>query len=271
MTRLLGTRESAREKLEERVRLGKQIKNRAIRSENALAHARKDQHIWSDYNATLLSTLFDDSTFVDEYSRIRITSSITGQDLEYYVNEFRKDIAVNIVRLESILERLELIPEDLNEQSFNKPLSGNKIFIVHGHDDAARESVARFVDKLGIETIILHERPNSGRTIIEKFEHEAADIGFAIILLTPDDVGASATEPDKLKPRARQNVILELGYFIGKLGRSRVCPLYKGELELPSDIFGVVYVPMDSGDGWHLKLARELKAANFAIDPSKIL
>lgn len=270
MTRLLITRESAREKLQERVRLGKQIKNRAIRSENALAHARKDQHIWSDYNATLLSTLFDDSTFVDEYSRIRITSSISGQDLEYNVNEFRKDIAVNIVRLESILERLELIPEDLNEQSFNKPLSGNKVFIVHGHDEAARESVARFIERIELTSIILHERPNSGRTIIEKFEQEAADIGFSIILLTPDDFVTSGSSPNDPKNRARQNVIFELGYFMGKLGRQRVALMYKGELELPSDIFGIVYVPMDANDGWRLKLAGELKAAGFAIDLNKI-
>lgn len=121
------------------------------------------------------------------------------------------------------------------------------VFLVHGHDNAVKESVARFLEKLDLRPIILHEQPNKGRTIIEKFEAHS-DVGFAVVLLTPDDVGAVKAEADRVNPRARQNVILELGYFTGKLGRARVCALYTGEVEIPSDIHGVIYIRFDEGE-----------------------
>ncbi len=126
------------------------------------------------------------------------------------------------------------------------PISGKKVFLVHGHDDSARESVARFLEKLSLEPIILHEQPNEGKTIIEKVERHA-EVAHAVVLLTPDDVGAVTTESENLQLRARQNVILELGYFLGKLGRNRVAALRKGELEKPSDYDGVIYIPLDPG------------------------
>lgn len=113
------------------------------------------------------------------------------------------------------------------------------------------------------------QQPNEGRTIIEKFE-DHADVGFAIVLMTPDDVGALVKEKDKLKPRARQNVIMELGFFLGKLGRKRVCALHK-DVEIPSDYKGVLYVPMDKQGGWQLKLATEIKAAGIEIDLNKVM
>lgn len=139
------------------------------------------------------------------------------------------------------------------------------VFIVHGHDDAVRESVARYIERLGLRPIILHEQASQGRTIIEKLEYHA-DVKFAVVLLTPDDVGAAQGESNLLKQRARQNVVLELGFFVGKLGRQRVCAIHKGQVELPSDYVGVVYLPFDDSGGWRLILARELKAAGFAVD-----
>lgn len=147
--------------------------------------------------------------------------------------------------------------------------NGSDIFIVHGHDEAAKESVARFVEKLGIEAIILHEQPNAGRTIIEKFE-DHSNVGFAIVLLTPDDIGAPKDRTNETKPRARQNVILELGYFMGKLGRGRVCALYKEGVEIPSDYQGVLYIPMDSAGAWRMALAKEIKNAGIDVDLNKL-
>jgi len=108
------------------------------------------------------------------------------------------------------------------------------------------------------------------RTVIEKIERYAA-VSFATVLLTPDDVGASASSPAQIRPRVRQNVILELGYFVGRLGRNRVCALHRGPLELPSDYLGVVYVPLDDGGGWRLQLAKELREAGFEIDMNRAL
>jgi len=143
-----------------------------------------------------------------------------------------------------------------------------KVFVVHGQDTGAREAVARFLERTGFEPIVLHEQPNQGRTIIEKFEEHSA-VGFAVVLLTPDDLGGIAG--GAMQPRARQNVILELGYFIGRLGRDKVCALKSGDLELPSDIFGVVWTPLDAGGGWKVSLARELQAAGFEVDWNKAM
>jgi hypothetical protein len=107
-----------------------------------------------------------------------------------------------------------------------------RVFVVHGHDEGTREAVARLLERLDFKPIILHEQANQGRTIIEKVEAHG-DVAFAVILLTPDDEGCAAGSTPE--PRPRQNVLLELGYFIGRLGRGRVCALRRGEMELPTD------------------------------------
>lgn len=137
----------------------------------------------------------------------------------------------------------------------------NEVFIVHGHNEGVRESVARFLQKGGLKPIILHEIANQGRMVLQKFL-DSSNVGFAVILMTPDDFGAATgKEP---KPRARQNVILELGYFIGKLGQSRVCALKSGDIELPTDILGIGWTSLDNG-AWHVPLWRELKAAGYDV------
>ena len=141
----------------------------------------------------------------------------------------------------------------------------NEVFVVHGRDDGAKDAVARFLEKLGLQPMILHEQPNKGRTIIEKFE-QYAQVGFAVVLLTPDDKCSSRAEEGKNSFRARQNVIFELGYFIGRLGRSRTCALFKGDIEIPSDYDGVLYVKMDENGAWQMKLVSELKEAGFQVD-----
>ena len=144
----------------------------------------------------------------------------------------------------------------------------NKVFIVHGHDGEARETVARFLTNIGLEPIILHEQANRGMTIIEKVEANS-EVGFAVVLLTPDDEGcAKGGTPE---PRARQNVLLELGYFIGRLGRDKVCALKRGHVEIPSDFAGVVWETMDTTSGWKSALGRELKAAGYRIDWNRVM
>jgi predicted nucleotide-binding protein len=123
------------------------------------------------------------------------------------------------------------------------------------------------VERLGLEAVILHEQAGRSRTIIEKLE-DHSDVDFAVILLTPDDVGAAKADEANLKPRARQNVILELGYFVGKLGRDRVCALWADGVELPSDVLGVQYIELRTG--WELELGRELRAAGLDIDMNKL-
>jgi predicted nucleotide-binding protein len=147
----------------------------------------------------------------------------------------------------------------------------NSVFLVHGHDEGAKHSVARFLEQLGIAPVILQEQINRGMTVIEKFEDFASRAGFAVVLMTPDDFGyPSGREQDK-QSRPRQNVVLELGYFAARLGRSKTLVLTKGEIEMPSDVFGLVYERMDNNQGWKMRLAQELKSAGFPVDLNKTL
>jgi predicted nucleotide-binding protein len=146
------------------------------------------------------------------------------------------------------------------------PELGHRVFLVHGHDEGVLHEVARFLEKLKHDPIVLKEEPGKGRTIIEKFEDYASEVGFVVVLLTPDDRGGPADKPyEDQQLRARQNVVLELGYFIGKLCRNRVCALRAPDVEIPSDYSGVQYVSLD-GAGWRWKLAKEMKAAGLDVD-----
>lgn len=186
-------------------------------------------------------------------------------------NDYTRDITKRILKecrsqLQEVVPKLEALPPNRPET----PMDKSKVFIVHGHDDAAKEAAARFVENLGFKAIILHEQASSGKTIIEKIEANS-NVGFGIVLYTPCDLGRSKEEKDQLKPRARQNVVFEHGYLMGKIGRENVCALVKGDIEKPTDISGVVYIPMDEGDGWKLAVAKEMKKSGYDVDFNKIL
>lgn len=144
----------------------------------------------------------------------------------------------------------------------------SKVFIVHGRDDSAKVDAARFIERLGFEAIILHEQASSGQTIIEKIETHT-NVGFAIILYTPCDIGGLTSEAQR--PRARQNVVFEHGYLIGKLGRHSVSALVKGDVEIPNDISGIVYVPLDQHGAWRVALAKELRTAGYPVDMNRVV
>jgi predicted nucleotide-binding protein len=144
-------------------------------------------------------------------------------------------------------------------------IDSRKIFIVHGHDEGLKNEVALSLSRLSLPPIILHEQTGKGRTIIEKFEAYSL-VPYAVVLLTPDDIGGK--EANDLKPRARQNVVLELGYFYGTLRREFVCCLNKG-VEIPSDSLGIEYIPYDASGAWKIKLAKELSEV-FEIDMNRL-
>lgn len=149
------------------------------------------------------------------------------------------------------------------------PADRSKVFIVHGRDNLAKIEAARFVERLGLIAVILHEQANAGKTIIEKIE-EHTNVGFALVLYTPCDVGCLA-HGNNQQSRARQNVVFEHGYLTAKLGRKNVCALVKGEIEIPNDISGVVYIPLDDNSAWHFSVAKELKSSGYKIDINDIL
>ncbi|SEG31897.1 Predicted nucleotide-binding protein containing TIR-like domain [Halpernia humi] len=179
--------------------------------------------------------------------------------------EKQKDIIIS-----SLTACLRILPKtgELKKQIVTPDLDLSKVFIVHGHDALLKTEVARFIEKLNLTPIILHEQASSGKTIIEKIE-DNSNVGFGVVLYTPCDVGAIKGEPKKLNPRARQNVIFEHGFLIGKIGRKNVCALVKGNVEKPNDISGVVYISTD--DDWKLILSKELRNSGYSIDMNLVI
>jgi len=204
-----------------------------------------------------------------------LTVWFTGMPEPDYKSETRQKISEAKAMLGQAIKALKADLEDLppvatapapKAPKARSIAHQSRVFLVHGHDEAVRETVARFLEKLGIQVIILHEQANGGRTIIEKIEHNS-DVGMAIVLLTPDDVGGKSG--GQMQPRVRQNVLLELGYFIGALGRHKVCALRCGDVDIPTDFAGVVWTEM-SGE-WKTALARELKVAGYEVDWNKVM
>ncbi|MFZ3326146.1 MAG: nucleotide-binding protein, partial [Methylocella sp.] len=194
-------------------------------------------------------------------------------------DEFQASIARSKARSIALLgQAIKSLDEQLEERSSNPPvnqaapettrLPSRKVFLVHGRDNDAKNEVARFLGKIGLEEIILHERPNSGRHLLTKFQEESEGASFAVVLITPDDEGGLSGEAPR--KRARQNVVFELGFFIGKLGAARVAPLVKGDVEKPSDFDGVGYITLDPAGAWKGLLARELKAAKVPFEAEKV-
>ena len=265
------SRGEAYKRIKARIEEGQLLRRRSIGTDSGLDKARMESQNWSKCNIDLLITLFDTPAQADEYKNCdRLLSYVIEPRTVHLpgwrqsqISKYQMDMKCSISKLEEICDQLERFddPSDISQR---------EVFIVHGRDNEAKISVAGFIKKLGLEPIILDEQPNSGLTIIEKFAQHASNVGFAIVLITPDDVGALKDE-DELQPRARQNVILELGYFLHRLGRERVCVLHKGKVELPSDMQGILYVPMNNPNEWQLQLAKEMKQAGLPINPEKLL
>ena len=175
---------------------------------------------------------------------------------------------------------LEVLNEQLKNYSFSDLSNtkqktkkmGNKIFIVHGHDEEAKITIARMIEQLGFESIILHEQADDGNTIIEKLESYTSQASYAIVLYTECDIARTkGKSEEENRFRARQNVVFEHGLFIGNLGRKNVCALVKGNVEIPSDINGIVYISMDSAGAWKLQLCKNMKSAGIDVDLNKLV
>ena len=192
-----------------------------------------------------------------------------------HAEEAPRDAGV-LSALADINERLKGLEYRLSTSSGDgkaeRPYS-RRVFIVHGHDGELKNELARLLDRLQFEPVILHELADRGDTIFAKLTGEMSDVGFAFVLLTPDDVGGSGPPSDTLKPRARQNVVFEHGLFVGHLRSDRVCAITKGEVELPSDLHGVLYKPIHSGGSLAtitFDIVKELRAAGYEVDANRL-
>lgn len=273
---LIISRDAFKESIERRIVLGQELLDTSVTTITHLYDLESNFVKWDAFNSELLKASFDNSE--NEY-RIAYNQSTFGfvnlgpsNPSDDYKDLIRR-INIKVRRLEELHEQTTLlrVSNKVNniDEEFSKKIDERKVFVVHGHDDLSKETVARLISTIGLTPLILHELPNAGKTIIEKFESNTEDVGFAVVLLTNDDIGRSQDEKD-YKIRARQNVILELGYFIGKLGRNRVVPLYDEGVELPSDLSGIVYIPLDKSGAWKYRLSKELQHAGYKIDLNKI-
>jgi predicted nucleotide-binding protein len=190
-----------------------------------------------------------------------------GRLLPFLSETVESEIAI----LQSIHDRLAIwVPKAVPKPAApGQPNPGDPIFIVHGSDTLRAERVARLVtNATGHDTIILREQPSLGQTLIEKFEQHATTACYAVVILTPDDEGGRQGQNTR-NPRGRQNVIFEMGYFYGILGRSRVSVLLYQGVEKPSDVDGVAYIDFDDHGAWKMELLRELQHAQIRVDMSR--
>lgn len=222
---------------------------------------------WKTKTERLLIRIYGENSF--EHQRLKKTSfSLSICTFDTPDSAWIKACKEGLEETKAILSTyLDEIKDDSQIEENNIIVNKNytKVFVVHGHDGELREAVCRLVERQGIEPIVLNQQANQGKTIIEKFEGNS-DVQSAICLFTADDDGKSKTE-EELKKRARQNVVFESGYFIGKLGRENVVFIADKDIEIPSDMSGIVY---SNRDEWRFNLLKELKAIGFQIDYNKL-
>ncbi len=213
----------------------------------------------------------EDSPLVADFRKVTYSASfyVSGMDTSGYRPAGVKKVIALLEAAKSELalrDELEAVVVADGSTGGEASTEKGRMFIVHGHDDTRKHELARALQALtGAQPIILHEQPNGGRSIMEKLEAYAGSAGFAVALFTADDLGR-AKDARVDSPRARQNVVLEAGYFAGLLGRSHVVVLHESGVEIPSDLAGIAYVPLDNAGAWKLKVAHEIANAGFMVD-----
>lgn len=273
------SRDEAKTRLQERIEKGLDLKQRRVETRETFETLMNDYSKWNSFNSELLKRVFTTDELAKEYDYWGVgVMSMYEPSLGEKIADAYKDIDKKIHRIDSIIERLELIPLGASvqthapvQQSSPAQPRTKKVFVVHGRDEIAKTNLEVFLHEVGLEPVVLHRQADEGMTIIEKFEKHS-EVGYAFILLTPDEVAYLASEESKPEGertkefRSRPNVIFEFGYFVGKLGRSRVCCLYTGNVSLPSDVSGMIYKRYEKSiEEVAYGVIKDLKASGYAI------
>lgn len=274
--KIMGRRSDVRDVLVTRIAKGKELLGTSVQSDAQLEELSVQHMQWNDYNRTFLENSFTTDEARKDYDAFPGFATISygyepPEPLQERIAAVMTSIKSKVLRLTSLLNKLDVIPEEnpssqTQEQGTVQTKSSNSVFLVHGHNDTMLAEVQVFLRKLKLRPIVLKDEPSKGQTVIEKLESNS-DVSYAIVLLTADDDGRERDTAD-WKPRARQNAVLELGYFMGHLGRKNVCAIYEKGVELPSDFDGIVYI--DSAN-WQLPLSKELRSAGLKFDPQDVL
>lgn len=273
-------RDEAKRRLVERIERGQELTKVQINTEEGLETASHEYQKWSAFNTELLKQLFTTVALSKEYAWWGIAFVSMGREsLGQRIAKHHESVTEKLRRLDSIVERLEIYPlaasvqmAEVAEHTTAEAISrSKKVFVVHGHDEVAKTNLEVFLHEIGLEPIVLHRQADEGLTVIEKFEKHA-DVGYAFVLLTPDEVAYLAKDEPvddsqrKKEKRARPNVIFEFGYFVGRLGRSRVCCVYTGDVTLPSDLNGLIYKRFEKSiEEVAYSIMKDLKAAGYDV------
>jgi len=282
-SRLKKSREEASIRLADRITAGNALLARRVNTREEYDDLCRDEKRWHETNRRLLESLFNGGQLLREYEDQQHSpyDGAFDETIPQFIKTEKKIIQRLITKLEAIRDGLQYMEEPQPAQvTFPRPdilpqKDVPKVFLVHGRDVPAAHSVARVLDKIGLNPIILKEQAHAGRTIIQKFQ-EHADVHFAVILLTADDVGGLRedyeSDSKSLKSRARQNVILELGYFLGLFRGKNFCLLLEKDVELPSDLDGLGWHRFDpNGTEWIARLGKELQAGQIQIDMQALM
>ena len=253
----------AKNLLEKQILTGKEFLSIRIKTISQWKVVEKQYNHWNSENFELLKKILKRHDIARDYSaspwsigRILVTDLKLNEKIE----NLHDCISRKLANLESIKASLELL--NISDET-SSTVPAKLVFFVHGTDCDTKMKVLDFLQQLGIQPIILKEFAAAGKTIIDEIK-KRDDVKYAIALLTPDDVGSVYNQ--ELNFRASQNVILELGIFVGKLGREFVSGLCSDDVELPADYHGFEYIKMDRSNDWQITLAKELKEAGFEID-----
>ncbi|WP_234861371.1 TIR domain-containing protein [Mariniradius sediminis] len=221
----------------------------------------QNSQIWEELISFIISEFIKSLEFRINLQHLKESLSLTGFS-ENSLSLIYREIEMNSEKD----EKRTLNKKNVSSNNLEKlaERSKSKVFIVHGHEEGLKQSVARYLEKHGIKPVIISEQPSGSNTIIEQIE-EYGDVDFAVVLMTGDDEGRKKGDR-KFNSRARQNVILELGYFLGRLGRKHVAVIYENDVEKPSDFSGILYIPYDLHGAWKVKLVKELKSSGFRLD-----
>ncbi|MEA3403941.1 MAG: nucleotide-binding protein [Armatimonadota bacterium] len=263
----------AKEALEAQIAKGEELLARDFSSEQQFDSVQEDYFSWSEYNKTLLETMFSDASIVEEYRDVALVlggRSSFGEEVRELIDRIRRKIR----RLKSIRDRVGLFAREDEGDALAKSMGGSgksealggSVFIIHGHDyRAALELRDLLQDEHGLQVVLMEQEPHAGRTLIEKFEEEAEPCGFAVAVFTPDDVVTKGEDAEYAQ--MRPNVVFELGWFCARLGRPNVAILYKEGTTMPSDLSGVAYYKFhESPEECWRKLRDELKRAGLLAD-----
>lgn len=277
--RLKGSLDVMAAKIDVQINKGEQIQVLPRTTTKEVEEFKDAFFSWSEYTSTLLENSFDvtgamtpspSSDFgSSNLELLDIKLDLVPKTAEYVNAAITSNLPKKLRSLRSIRDRLEIWHE--TPAPVERQVEGSAIFLVHGRNHQARETVRSFLLRCTErDIIVLDEAPGLGADILGKLLTNAEKAAYAVVLLTGDDEGRAIGESD-LRNRARQNVILELGLFIGMLGRNKVIALYESGVEIPSDFLGVTYVELDSNKAWRMALVGELRAAGIEASIDKIL